>query len=124
MRTPYPVGSVMTSDRRHQELRREGDRITDDRAVREWIASMDRRARVGRAKVVRLSTGLGVMVTVLAIFAGGVSAVSPPAPPVRFSSAPWQSAGPHPVVTPPTSTDLPPSRDEPGLTLPPTDTAP
>jgi hypothetical protein len=36
----------MTADRRHQELRREGDRITDDRAVREWIASMKPAPRV------------------------------------------------------------------------------
>jgi hypothetical protein len=115
----------MKPERRRRDIIRHPDgRLEDRAAIRDWLADMDRRARAGRAKVVRLSTGLGVMVTVLAIFAGGVSAVSPPAPPVRFSPAPWQSARPHPVVTPPTSTDLPPSRDEPALTLPPTDTAP
>jgi hypothetical protein len=46
MRTPYPVGSVVSVERRHQELRREGDRITDIRAVREWIAAMKLAPRV------------------------------------------------------------------------------
>lgn len=41
----------MTPNRRRQDLVRSGDRITDEAAMRDWLASMER----PRAAVVRLS---------------------------------------------------------------------